>query len=258
MQGHITLEEFKQEYLRTDYAQMKKELEQIEQAQVSASDSIQALRIQIDNELESTINELGELQAQLPKEQSASLFQQCADNALNAVVGHFGLAAAVLDSKDGGNVTTTHNFEQGITATKDDAAKYEHYKSNQEGVWREVRKQEGYDSPLPAMRKETFKTQDKVYDEYTGKELPKDGRAQIDHIVSAKEIDSDPRTHLFLSQEERAKLATNEKNLAWTDGGLNNSKDKHKMGEWLERADKKGGTKADRFGVDREKALAKD
>lgn len=258
MQEHITLEEFKQEYLRTDYAQMQEELEQIEQAQVSASDSIQALRIHIDSELESTIQELGELQAQLPKEQSASLFQQCADNALNAVVGHFGLAAAVLDSKDGGNVTTTHNFEQGITATKDDAAKYEHYKSNQEGVWREVRKQEGYDSPLPAMRKETFKTQDKVYDEYTGKELPKDRRAQIDHIVSAKEIDSDPRTHLFLSQEERAKLATNEKNLAWTDGGLNDSKDKHKMGEWLERADKKGGTKADRFGVDREKALAKD
>lgn len=247
-----------QSYLRTDYAQMQDELEQIEQAQVSASDSIQALRIHIDSELESTIQELGELQAQLPKEQSASLFQQCADNALNAVVGHFGLAAAVLDSKDGGNVTTTHNFEQGITATKDDAAKYEHYKSNQEGVWREVRKQEGYDSPLPAMRKETFKTQDKVYDEYTGKELPKDRRAQIDHIVSAKEIDSDPRTHLFLSQEERAKLATNEKNLAWTDGGLNDSKDKHKMGEWLERADKKGGTKADRFGVDREKALAKD
>lgn len=247
-----------QGYLRTDYAQMQDELEQIEQAQVSASDSIQALRIHIDSEIESTIQELGELQAQLPKEQSASLFQQCADNALNAVVGHFGLAAAVLDSKDGGNVTTTHNFEQGITATKDDAAKYEHYKSNQEGVWREVRKQEGYDSPLPAMRKETFKTQDKVYDEYTGKELPKDRRAQIDHIVSAKEIDSDPRTHLFLSQEERAKLATNEKNLAWTDGGLNDSKDKHKMGEWLERADKKGGTKADRFGVDREKALAKD
>ena len=247
-----------QDYLRTDYAQMQDELGEIDRNQTQPNDSIQALRIHIDSELESTIQELGELQAQLPKEQSASLFQQCADNALNAVVGHFGLAAAVLDSKDGGNVTTTHNFEQGITATKDDAAKYEHYKSNQEGVWREVRKQEGYDSPLPAMRKETFKTQDKVYDEYTGKELPKDGRAQIDHIVSAKEIDSDPRTHLFLSQEERAKLATNEKNLAWTDGGLNNSKDKHKMGEWLERADKKGGTKADRFGVDREKALAKD
>lgn len=80
-----------QGYLRTDYAQMQDELEQIEQAQVSASDSIQALRIHIDSELESTIQELGELQAQLPKEQSASLFQQCADNALNAVVGHFEL-----------------------------------------------------------------------------------------------------------------------------------------------------------------------
>lgn len=61
----------------------------------------QALRVQIDSELENALKELESLQTQLPKEQSQKLFEQCAQNALDAVIGHFGLAAAVLDSKDG-------------------------------------------------------------------------------------------------------------------------------------------------------------
>ncbi|AQQ60131.1 hypothetical protein XJ32_08540 [Helicobacter bilis] len=57
-----------QDYLRTDYAQMQDELGEIDRNQTQPNDSIQALRIHIDSELESTIQELGELQAQLPKE----------------------------------------------------------------------------------------------------------------------------------------------------------------------------------------------
>ncbi|WP_155761496.1 hypothetical protein [Helicobacter bilis] len=38
---------------------------------------------------------------------------------------HFGLAAAVLDSKDGGNVNTTHNVRQGIYASDKERQRYE-------------------------------------------------------------------------------------------------------------------------------------
>ena len=46
------------------------------------------------------------------------------------------------------------------------------------------------------MRKEHFKTNEQVIDAYTGKVLPKDRRTQLDHIVSAKEIESNSKNHL--------------------------------------------------------------
>ena len=101
-----------QDYLRTDYAQMQDELGEIDRNQTQPNDSIQALRIQIDSELESTIQELGELQAQLPKEQSASLFQQCADNALKEVRNRFALTTAMLDPKQTKDSGMTHNIQQ--------------------------------------------------------------------------------------------------------------------------------------------------
>lgn len=101
-----------QDYLRTDYRQMQEELDEIDRNQTQPNDSIQALRIQIDSELESTIQELGELQAQLPKEQSASLFQQCADNALKEVRNRFALTTAMLDPKQTKDSGMTHNIQQ--------------------------------------------------------------------------------------------------------------------------------------------------
>lgn len=220
-----------QGYLRTDYAQMKKELEQIEQAQVSASDSIQALRIQIDNELESTINELGELQAQLPKEQSASLFQQCADNALNAVVGHFGLAAAVLDSKDGGNVNTTHNVRQGIYASDKERQRYEQreaYDTNKyhQGKYRTINNQY-----------KKIKEQGELTDYMTGQRLAPNADTELDHIVAAKTIHDDRAR--VLAEVDGTKIANTESNLAMTDSSLNRMKKDKTAQEFIQRRDER-------------------
>lgn len=122
-----------------------------------------------------------------------------------------------------------------------------------------MRKNAGYDDPLPQMRKKAFQTQDKIIDAYSGKELPKDGRAHLDHIVSAKEIESNAKAHLSLSVEERAKIATNDKNLAWSEASANQSKGDNKMSEWIDKHDKKTGqTKGEKYGIDKEKALQKD
>lgn len=221
-----------QGYLRTDYAQMQDELEQIEQAQVSANDSIQALRIQIDSEIESTIQELGELQAQLPKEQSASLFQQCADNALNAVVGHFGLAAAVLDSKDGGNVNTTHNVRQGIYASDKERQRYEQrgdydskaYHSDENYI--AINKQQG-----------NLKEQGKLTDYMTGQQLAPNAKTDLDHKVAAKTIHDDRAR--VLAEVDGTKIANTESNLAMTDSSLNRMKKDKTAQEFIQRRDER-------------------
>lgn len=239
------------DYLSKDYDAKIEELESFSQKEI--------LRIEINSGLEEALKELESLKSQLPKEQTATLLNLCKDNVLQTIEGQFGLASLVLSNKSGGNVTTAHNFEKGIVANATDEAKYQGYKASKESKWSEVRKNAGYDEPLPKMRKDAFQTQDKIIDAYSGKELPKDGRAHLDHIVSAKEIESNAKAHLSLSVEERAKIATNDKNLAWSEASANQSKGDNKMSEWIDKTDKKTGqTKGEKYGIDREKALQKD
>lgn len=217
------------------------------------------LRIEIDENLEEAITELNSLKEQYSQRDSATLLQLCKDNVIETITSQFGLASLFINSQDGGNVTTTHNFENGITATKGDEQKYNSWREMKAKKWDDVRKETGYDKPLPKMRKEAFQTKEVIIDEYTGRPLPKDGRAQLDHIVSASEIENKSSANLFMTPEERAKMATNEKNLAWTEGSANQSKGKEKMSDWLGKVDKKTGeTKAEKYGIDKEMAMAKD
>ena len=197
------------------------------------------LRIEIDENLEEAITELNSLKEQYSQRDSATLLQLCKDNVIETITSQFGLASLFINSQDGGNVTTTHNFEKGITATKGDEQKYNSWQEMKAKKWDDVRKETGYDKPLPKMRKEVFQTKEVIIDEYTGRPLPKDGRAQLDHIVSASEIENKSSANLFMTPEERAKMATNEKNLAWTEGSANQSKGKEKMSDWLGKVDKK-------------------
>lgn len=243
------------DYFSEDFEAMERELEVL--------DKEQTLRITINEGLESALCELQELEAQLPKEQKATLLELCKDNVLQTIEGQFGLASLVITSQSGGNVTTTHNFEQGkkdgewVIAQKD-RAKYEKWQENMKRPWQDVRKEVGYDEPLPSMRKKAFQTQDIIISDYTGKPLPKDG-AHLDHIVSASEIEKSAKANLHLSEEQRAKIACDKANLAWSEASANQSKGDNKMDEWLDKKDKKTGqTKAEKYGIDKEKALAKD
>ena len=150
----------------------------------------------------------------------------------------------------------SYNFKQGVVANSSDREKYESYKQNNDGSrkWEEVRREVGYDNPLPSMRKREFQKDEKIVDATTGMELPKDGRAHIDHITSAKTHESRAELHLFMTQEERVSLANNEKNLAWMEGSANQSKGDSSYSEWQNKTDKKTGTsKAEKYGIDTEK-----
>ena len=111
--------------LRQDFEIMETELEQVEAQVCTKQDCVEILRLQIDEGLDEALKGLEDLTAKLPKEQNITLFEQCTNNALDAVVGHFGLGAVVLNAKDGGNVHTTHNVRQDIYANEAEKQKYE-------------------------------------------------------------------------------------------------------------------------------------
>lgn len=209
------------QYLRKDYDVMSDEID----AEFRALSKEQALRIEVDNSLESALKELESLQSQLPKEQMNALFEQCSQNAIDAVVGHFGLAAVVLNSKDGGNVNTTHNVrrvdENGepapIYANDIERQRYEnrgeydsaHYHADKNYI--AINKEQG-----------ELKKQGKSVDYMTGKKIKANDNTDLDHIVSAKTIHDDPA--LVLAGIDGAEVANTRDNLALTDSTLNRSK----------------------------------
>src|SRR5690606_14009059 len=161
----------------------------------------------------------------------------CKDNIINTVVGQFGLASLVIDARDGGSVTTTHNFEKGITATEADAQKHQRLQESLSlsgDEWQSYRRKAGYDDQFAERRKDAFQNRPVIVDEYSGRELPKDGRTHLDHVVSAREIDTDARLNLHMSHEERVDLALSADNLAFTDGSINQSKGDRKMKDWVD------------------------
>jgi hypothetical protein len=241
------------DYLNEDFTPTLEDLDTLSELDI--------VKIEINEGLEEALKELDSLHDQFSVEDSTRLLDLCKNTVIETITGQFGLASMFIQTQDGGSVTTTHNFEKGITATESDQQKYEAYKANNDGSrdWQEVRKSGSYDAPLHKKRKAAFQNQDKVIDAYTGKELPKDGRAHFDHIVSAKEIEGNAKNHLFKTPEERAKMATNDKNLAWTKASTNQSKGDQSMKEWLDN--KQGGRKVtneEHFKIDRKKALQKD
>ncbi|WP_145414958.1 hypothetical protein [Paenibacillus xylanexedens] len=219
------------------------------------------LRIEINESLEEALLEMQNLREQLSSSESTKLIELCKDTVIETITGQFGLAGMFIEAKDGGSVTTAHNFEKGINSSVSDQQKYEEFKANNDGSrkWEDVRKDNGYDTPLPQKRKDAFKTKEVIIDAYTGKPLTKDGQTHLDHIVSAKEIESNAAKNLFMTPEQRAEMATNDVNLAFTDGRANQSKGEHSMKEWLQKKDRKTDqTKAGKYGIDSDMALQKD
>ena len=240
------------QYLRKDYDAMSDEID----AEFRALSKEQALRIEVDNSLESALKELESLQSQLPKEQMNALFEQCSQNAIDAVVGHFGLAAVVLDSKPGGNITTANNFKKGVTANESDKQLFQNYYKKQQP--KGFQRNDGvcnYDKLKDKIRDNS---PIQVHSEYTGQTMERGmgvGKAQLDHVISVKELDSNPDAHLFLSDSQRAELANIPENLKWLGTSANASKNDRDLMEWGNDINKETGkTNFETFGIDKEKA----
>lgn len=179
-----------------------------------------------------------------------NLLNEYKTTTIQTIITQFGLGFITQQSfKDGGNITTLHNARKSIYANLEDKNRFESKYDRK-----------NYDKPLPKMRKEAFKNNEIIIDEYTRKHLPKDGRAHIDHVVSGKEIHLNDEARLYMSDQERLKMATSEDNLAWTEASINQSKGANKLSEWVDMENNKnkpGEKNAERFEIDREKTLEK-
>lgn len=178
------------------------------------------------------------------QEESDSFIKECRREIGISILQTFGLGMTYDQFKKGGNLTTLHNAENGVFA---DQAIQEQYQAEYEC--------KNYEEDFPKMRKNLFQKQEKIYDAYTGKELHKDGRTHVDHVVSAKEIHSNALARLYMSVEERKEMAMNNDNLVMTDSRLNQSKGAKKLNEWMHTLNKKTGVdNATTYGVDKQKA----
>jgi hypothetical protein len=189
----------------------------------------------------------------------------------------WGFLVAKLD-KNGGNVTTNHNFEQGVTATKEDAVRYSEWMKSKSKFNRDPY---DYDPKLnrygeivtnkngeqvkvqfnSTKKKEIYnnkKDGDKIVDGYTGKtlgvkennQIKKDAQIDLEHITSVKGIEVDSKNHLFAEgsntearQKDRVDLARNDNNLTLIEGSMNSSKGDKDLKLWAEKQNSKDPSK---------------
>jgi len=175
------------------------------------------------------------------------LVTDCQKEVINNIVIPFGLGKIVAAyDKTGGNVTTQNNFEQGITATKDDQQRHDEWKKSiNNNVDREQ-----HDTVKDEWGKDTYQSMqdgEKVTDGYTGKTLGHKNGTRIDkyvsihgeHITSVSEIEKDSKNHLFAvgnnadeRSKDRANTSGNKDNLTLIEGGMNSSKNDSDLKEW--------------------------
>lgn len=189
--------------------------------------------------------------SELREQRLGELLSSCEDQVLQQIIGPFGLTPALFNDVDGGNVTTTRNFEKGVVANERDQKKYQQWqKANNGGYCRKA-----YDEDTKAKRKARLKDPEPIISTYTGKELPRDGQMHLDHAVSVHAIETNSRAQLYMSQDERVAMANHDRNLKPSEASINQSMGKKDKREWAdsERQKDRGKTNAESFGVDREK-----
>lgn len=179
-----------------------------------------------------------------------SLLNDTKKNILDNMIKPFGLATVLFEDQDGGNVTTTHNFEKGILATENDQKSYQEYQDAQKQPF----DRKPYEKEFPKKRKEIFKSNDQLKDGYTGKVLSKDGKSHLDHITSAHEVDMMAKSHLYMEKNSRVDMANDSDNLIMTDSSLNQSKSDKDPKEWANHQNAKDKTKtnAEKYDLDNE------
>jgi len=201
---------------------------------------------------------LEEIKAELNKYSDGSMapglddvLLECDAVVVRSILGAFGLIA--LQDKVGGQVTTIHNFQKGITATDADLLAYGFFKEE----YSVDKHRSAYNSRQVKERKQIIKSDDPIISGYTGALLPHDGRAQLEHIVPVAEIESMPENFLFMDQQGRVDLAYMKDNLTMIESNINQSKSDIPLKEWLIKT-KKGQENSERFGIDVERAIQAD
>jgi hypothetical protein len=170
------------------------------------------------------------------------LVSDCKKDIINSIVTPFGLGKVVAAyDKTGGNVDTIHNvrnkdfvdsdgtvYKDGVYAT--DTAK-EQYENRGQYDSDKYHKDKNF---IDINRTQSAQKKDgKAVDYITGKKIDRNGKADLDHIVSAKEIHDDAGR--VLANIDGTELANTNENLKLTDSSVNRSKKADTMEQFIDR-----------------------
>lgn len=220
---------------------------------------------------------------ELREQRLQKLFADCQQQVLSQIIGPFGLSTAMFADKNGGNVTTLHNFKRqdaDYVATESD--KVLHAQSKKQYSAEDVRPK--YEIDAATWEKTRLAKIKSGIDEYTGLAVSADGTIklrdgrtscppELDHVVSISEVHNNPMMHLALGKvtiDEKTgqlkadvsqirKIVNSDENLALTNKSLNGSKRERDLEAWAaaEASEKDGTTNAEKFGVDKERVEKK-
>lgn len=226
---------------------------EVQHDQLNNFSELQNQRYLFDHEINVTKQEvealLQEIHSQFDEEKLDNLIHSCKETVIDSIIKPFGLAQILFTDRDGGNVTTVHNFKKGVVTTDEDAKRYYQYQESQANFNRKEYENKDFKNK----RRDILQQPGELRDAYTGKTIPKDGRSHLDHVVSAHEIDQKAEAHLFMNTEQRVDMANSDSNLVMTNQSLNQSKSDHDMDEWLNKT-KEGKKNIERYDVDEKKA----
>lgn len=225
---------------------------------------------------------------ELREQRLQKLFADCQREVVAQIIGPFGLSMAMFEDKNGGNVTTLHNFERAdddFVATESDKALHANSRREYSVDVRseyEIKTEEAAKGAGGKTWEE--KRAEKIArgkDEYTGRAVSTDGtielgdgrvvRAELDHVGSIGDFHRNKKAHLGLGDVKRdeqtgeikvdsgrMRAAVNDdKNLALTNQPLNGSKSDNELEEWAKAKRKRDDdtTNAEKFEID-EKLMA--
>lgn len=222
------------------------------------------IKVQIDEELDNAVSLLNELKERYSENESATLLELCRDNVIDTITNQFGIASLIINSQDGGNVTTIHNAQQKIYASKKDEYNREVYEkghyipgeNGKRGSWSGNSEGKTFSgNSKRSVGSEFTKSQIDEYgyltDAYTNQKV-KASATSPDHIESLSNFHKNGG--YMLSDKEKCDFATDKNNLASTGRDINVSlKDKDKLKWEEEKSGCRDVTNAEYYGVDKEK-----
>jgi hypothetical protein len=156
----------------------------------------------------------------LREQRLEQLMDSCKQEVLRQIIGPFGLTPAMFDDKDGGNVTTQRNAEQGLFAKESEElnrADYDYSAAKREKMQEAV--------------KSGSMTSEEFVDQYSGKREPskrENGQgklvmnAELDHLVPVRDIHA--QGGWIKDKQGRTELSSDKNNLHYTTHKTNRSK----------------------------------
>lgn len=212
------------------------------------------LIIDIDDQVEVLLQQINSAPNQRQQRDFVESFQNML---IDQVLGPFGLSRALFEDRDGGAITSLHNFEKGVVANDSDGARHAQWtKANDSNFERN-----DYDAQLDKRFPDMKSPDGKYHDGYRkpGTELPEGPRtAARDHVVPASEVERSSRGHLAQTREERVQTATQDENVVLTGFNMNSSKGDEDLLVWAQKPNSKDPSKTNAEAYDLDEKVLKE